>query len=81
MKATAVAATPAAADLDSRIIAAFADAATSADFPLLIADVEAAAKAANEKATGSKETALDPLQPPAEAASARREMHDATFLA
>jgi hypothetical protein len=67
-------------DLESRIAAAFADSAKSEIFPKLIADTEAAAKAATGKAAAAKEEALDPTIVAAEVAAARKEMEDAAFV-
>lgn len=69
------------ADLDTRIAAAFTPDAKSDDFSSLIADVEAAAKTANETAAASRTRALDPTTLAVEVAAARKQMEDAAFTA
>jgi hypothetical protein len=63
--------------LDDRIVAAFADGATSGDVANLIRETEAAATAAGEEAERARERALDPTVP--DVTAARRGMDDAAF--
>jgi hypothetical protein len=70
---------PVAANLDDRIAAAFAEGAKSDDFASLIRDAEAAAITADDVALRARDRALDPAQPAANVATARREMDDAVF--
>jgi hypothetical protein len=65
--------------LDDRIAAAFGEGAKSDDFASLIQDAEAAAITADDVALQAKDRALDPAQPAANVATARREMDDAVF--
>jgi hypothetical protein len=69
----------AAADLDDRIAAAFADGAKSDDIASLIVEAEAAAIAAGDKAERARSRALDPALSAPDVAAARREMDDAAF--
>jgi hypothetical protein len=52
---------PRPADLDDRIIAAFADGAKSADVSRLLSEVEAAANAADAVAKAARQRAMDPM--------------------
>ena len=65
--------------MDSRIAAAFADDARSADVSILLAEVESAAGAAEADAEAARARALDPLSSSDGVAVARREMEDAAF--
>jgi hypothetical protein len=65
--------------LDDRIAGAFGEGARSDDFASLIQDVEAAAITADDVALQARDRALDPAQPAANVATARREMDDAVF--
>jgi hypothetical protein len=67
------------ANLDDRIAAAFVEGARSDDFASLIRDAEAAAITADDVALRARDRALDPAQPAANVATARREMDDAVF--
>ena len=71
--------TRAAETMDARIAAAFADDARSADVSILLAEVEAAANAAEADAEAARARALDPLSSSDGVAVARREMEDAAF--
>jgi hypothetical protein len=66
-------------DINDRIVAAFAEGASSDEIEILTRDVEAAAITADDVALRAKDRALDPTQPAANVATARREMEDAVF--
>ena len=68
-----------AGEMDARIAAAFTDGATSDDVGRLLAEVEAAANAADAVAKEARTRALDPLLPCDAVTVARREMDDAEF--
>jgi hypothetical protein len=70
---------PGPADLDDRIIAAFADGAKSADVSRLLPEVEAAANAADAVAKAARQRAMDPMLARDAVTVARREMNDAEF--
>ena len=65
--------------LDTRVAAAFAEDAKSADVARLLTEVEAAANAAEADAEAARARALDPLSSSGSVAVARREMEDAAF--
>jgi DNA repair exonuclease SbcCD ATPase subunit len=65
--------------LDARIAAAFTEAATSDEVGRLLAEVEAAANAADAVAKEARTRALDPLLSRDDVNGARREMDDASF--
>ena len=67
------------AELDARIVAAFAEDAKSVDVSRLLPEVEAAANAADAAAGEARSRALDPLLSRDEVKLARREMEDAAF--
>ena len=67
------------AELDARIVAAFAEDAKSVDVSRLLPEVEAAANAADAAAGEARARALDPLLSRDEVKLARREMEDAAF--
>jgi len=66
-------------ELDARIVAAFGEGAKSVDVSRLLAEVEAAANAADAAAGEARARALDPLLSRDEVKLARREMEDAAF--
>ena len=68
-----------AGEMDARIAAAFTDGATSDDVGRLLAEVKAAANAADAVAKEARTRALDPLLPRDAVTVARREMDDAEF--
>ena len=72
---------PGPADLDARIISAWADGATSDAVALLLPEVQAAAIAAGATAQEEQAHALDPRIPREEVTVARRAADDATFVA
>ena len=67
------------AELDARIVAAFAEDAKSVDVSRLLPEVEAAANAADAAAGEARSRALDPLLSRDDVKLARREMEDAVF--
>jgi hypothetical protein len=67
-------------EMDARIAAAFTDGATSDDVGRLLAEVKAAANAADAVAKEARTRALDPLLPRDAVTVARREMGDAEFM-
>ena len=71
--------TKSAAELESRIAAAFTDGGTSGDVGRLLPEVEGAANAADAVAKEARTRALDPLLPRDAVTVARREMGDAEF--
>jgi hypothetical protein len=70
---------PVPAELDARIVAAFAEDATSSDAARLLAEVKEATSAAELAAETARKHALDPLLSRDDVKVARREMEDAVF--
>ena len=68
------------ASLDTRLVAAFEDTASSDVVNALIGEVQSAAQGAAERADAARARALDPALPIAEVTAARREMEDAAFI-
>jgi hypothetical protein len=66
-------------ELDARIVAAFAEDATSSDAARLLAEVKEATSAAKLAAETARKHALDPLLSGDDLKLARREMDDAAF--
>jgi hypothetical protein len=66
-------------ELDARIVAAFAEDATSSDAARLLAEVKEATSAAELAAETARKHALDPLLSGDDLKLARREMDDAAF--